>query len=66
MNPNRIIEATGSLKITVILLALLFLLVFLGTLYQVEHGIFGAQERFFFAWIVTAYFIPLPGGQLVL
>ncbi len=58
-----------SLRLTVVLLALGLLLVFAGTLAQVELGIWVVQEKFFRSfiaiWKVGPIFIPLPGGYLV-
>ena len=62
----RVVERIASLKLTVVLLALFFLLVLFGTLYQVDNGILRAQQKFFYSWFITQYLIPLPGGQLVL
>ncbi len=59
-------DILASMKLTVVLLLLLLVLTFLGTLYQVEHGIYAAQEKFFSAWFVLDYAVPLPGAQLVL
>lgn len=54
-------------RLTVYCLALLFILTFWGTVYQVEHGLYAAQERFYNSWlIIFAGFIPFPGTQLVL
>ncbi len=61
----RVLKVIGSLKITVVLLLVLFVLVLAGTLYQVEHGIFRAQRDFFDAFFVTVLPIPLPGAQTV-
>lgn len=56
-----------SIKLTVILLAVLMVLTFWGTLYQVEHGLFAAQEKFFTSWFVWVFnVIPFPGGKLTL
>jgi hypothetical protein len=42
-------------------------LTFWGTVYQVEHGLFAAQERFYNSWLIlVAGFVPFPGTQLVL
>ncbi len=57
----------SSLRITVSCLLLLFILVFWGTVYQVQHGLYLAQKYFFESfcfWIIRG--IPFPGGQLVL
>lgn len=56
----------GSLKLSVVLLAALVAVVFIGTLYQVDKGMYLAQEVFFFSWFTTQWIIPLPGGQLLL
>lgn len=60
----------GSLKLTVVLLALLALLTYVGTLSQVEHGLFVSQQRYFNSWLVLHPVrhlrIPLPGGQTVM
>ena len=56
-----------SISLTVICLALLMILTFWGTLYQVEHGLFAAQEKFFSSWLVWVFgVIPFPGAKLVL
>ena len=54
------------MKVTVVLLLLLALLVLLGTIYQVDNGVYRAQQEFFYAWMVTALVVPLPGAQLLL
>jgi hypothetical protein len=57
----------GSLKITVCALVLLFLLTLAGTLYQVSHGIYAAQEMFFRSWVVLIWgIVPFPGTVSVL
>lgn len=54
-------------RLTVYCLAFLFVLTFWGTVHQVEHGLYAAQERFFSSWfILMGGFIPFPGTQLVL
>lgn len=62
----------GSLRLTVVSLALAAVLVFIGTLAQVEAGIYAAQAKYFRSLLVlwtvpgTALQIPiLPGGYLV-
>jgi len=56
-----------SLKTTVVCLFLLLMLVFFGTLYQVEFGLHAAQERYFYSYgLLLGGFIPSPGGALVL
>jgi hypothetical protein len=56
-----------SLRMVVACLAILMVLVFWGTLYQVRFGLFAAQEKFFYSWIFFQFgWMPLPGAQLVL
>lgn len=55
-----------SLRLTVFCLLSLAALTVWGTFYQVGHGLYAAQERFFRAWIVLiAGVIPFPGVKLV-
>jgi hypothetical protein len=53
----------SSIRLTVICLSYLFVLVLAGTLYQVDHGIYDAQRRFFHAWILWLGPVPLPAAQ---
>ena len=69
----------GSIRLTVTLLTLSLLLVFFGTLDQVNIGIRGAQEKYFehvlalwrfpadwfFGEYLSWLFLPIPGGYLV-
>jgi len=60
----------GSFGLSCVLLLLLFLLTYLGTLHQVEHGLYRAQQVYFDSWWlqqpVGDASVPLPGGLLVL
>lgn len=65
--PAQFLRLFISLKTTVVCLFLLMLLVFLGTLYQVDYGLHAAQERYFYSWgLLLGGVFPLPGGALVL
>jgi len=56
-----------SVPLTVICLALLMILTFWGTLYQVEHGLYAAQEKFFSSYVILVFgVVPFPGAKLVL
>ena len=68
---DRLMVLLSSLGLSIVLFSLLMLLTYLGTLYQVEHGLFEAQKKYFeslflvhHAWGVLP--IPLPGAYLVL
>jgi hypothetical protein len=69
---SRLIKIFTSLRLTVVLLAFAILLVFIGTLAQVDEGLYNAQARYFRQWIVFGldifdHRIPLilPGGYLI-
>lgn len=72
MNLQKILDVLGSLKVTVACLVAGLLLVFFGTLAQVNQGIYDVQKQFFQSLIVywgppgADWHIPvLPGGYLV-
>ncbi|MGB9602727.1 MAG: ResB protein required for cytochrome C biosynthesis, partial [Limisphaerales bacterium] len=73
MLTEKIIDALTSIRLTVICLALAMVLVFLGTLAQVDKGIFIVQKEFFQSLIVFSdirilnHKIPIifPGGYLI-
>src|ERR1700727_2503748 len=72
MPAKKIINIFISLRLTVILLAFAILLVFIGTLAQVDEGLYNAQARYFRQWIIFGLDlfgrkIPLllPGGYLI-
>jgi hypothetical protein len=58
-----------SLKLTVVLLVLSMILIFAGTLAQVDLGIWVVQSQFFHSflaiWHVGPLYVPLPGGYLI-
>ncbi len=65
-----VLELLSSLKLTIVCLALAMIVVFVGTMAQVELGIHAAQARFFqsaFVWLPLGGFsVPvLPGGHLL-
>ena len=69
---DRLIAIFISLRLTVTLLAFAILLVFIGTLAQVDEGLYNAQARYFRQWIILGldvfgHRIPLllPGGYLI-
>jgi len=69
LNP---IKFFTSLRLTVVLLAFAIVLVFIGTLAQVDEGLYNAQARYFRQWLifglnVFGHKIPLilPGGYLI-
>ena len=69
---NQTVKVFTSLRLTVILLAFAIVLVFIGTLAQVDEGLYNAQARYFRQWIIFGLDlfgrkIPLilPGGYLI-
>ncbi len=64
---QRILSLLGSLRITVAGLFLLLILTVWGTLYQVDFGLYQAQERFYQSWfLMIGGVVPFPGAQLVM
>jgi len=74
----RVVAALGSLRLTVVLLALSIFLVFVGTLAQVDKGIWTVMEQYFRCWVawvdLKIFFardatvgggFPFPGGRLL-
>src|SRR5277367_6281011 len=69
---KKIIGIFTSLKLTCVLLAFAIVLVFIGTLAQVDDGLYAAQAHYFRQWIIVGAHllgkkIPLilPGGYLI-
>ena len=69
---NRIVSFFTSLRLTVVCLSLALLLVFIGTLAQVDQGLYVAQNRYFRSLLVywspkgADWGIPVfPGGYLL-
>jgi hypothetical protein len=69
---KKIVGFFTSLKLTVTLLAFAIVLVFVGTLAQVDEGLYQAQAHYFRQWVVVGMHlfgkeIPmiLPGGYLI-
>ena len=72
MPGKAIIRFFTSLRLTVVLLAFAILLVFIGTLAQVDEGLYNAQARYFRQWLIfgltlLGHKVPLilPGGYLI-
>jgi hypothetical protein len=65
-----VLDAVASLRLSCVLLALLGLLTWLGTLEQVDHGLYEVQKKYFESFVLVhdagAVSIPLPGANLVL
>jgi len=62
-----IIQRCASIKITVSCLSALFLLVFFGTIAQIDQGLYLAQARYFHSWyFLILGFLPFPGAKCVL
>ena len=61
----------ASYKLSCFLFLLLLLLTYLGTMNQVEHGLYQSQQKYFESfflvhWAFGAVPVPLPGGYLVM
>ena len=68
---KKTMDVLASFPLSCVLFLLLLLLTYLGTLYQVEHGLYQAQRRYFESlvlvhWAFGRFPIPLPGTYLLL
>jgi hypothetical protein len=67
---RRSFDVLSSLGLSCVLLLLLGLLTFLGTLDQVDHGLYDTQRKYFESFFLLHDFgpfaLPLPGANLVL
>ena len=64
---NWIVRFFTSYYLATACIALLMILTAMGTLYQVDQGLYAAKQKFFNSWFfVLAGFIPFPGARLVL
>ncbi len=68
---KRLFRLLGSYGLSCVLLALLLVLTYLGTLHQVEHGLYAAKQKYFASFLLIhrlfgAFPVPLPGGYLLL
>lgn len=68
---GKILDILGSFGLACILFLLALLLTFIGTLYQVDHGLYEAQRLYFDSFYVIHYFfdvvpVPLPGVFLIM
>ena len=62
-----IVKAVLHPAITLTCLLLLFALIFFGTLYQADHGLFEAQKKFFgYGIVLVGGYFPLPAASLVI
>lgn len=67
---RRLGRLFGSLELSCTLLVLLGVLTWLGTLAQVEHGLYEAQKTYFESYVLIHWLgsfpLPLPGANLLL
>ena len=68
---KKIFDFFASIGLSCVLFLFLLLLTYLGTLYQVEHGLYEAQKKYFESFFLIHYAfgaapIPLPGTYLLL
>lgn len=70
---RKIYDLFSSFGFATLLLTFLLIITLLGTLEQVEHGLFASQKKYFESWIITSidivdWHVPIlmPGGFLVM
>src|SRR6266581_741528 len=65
---DKVTKILTSMRLTVVCLGVAVVLVFIGTLAQVDEGLYQAQARYFKSWmIIRPLNLPLifPGGYLL-
>jgi hypothetical protein len=72
---NALVRLFSSFGLSVVLLVLLGVLTFLGTIAQVDHSLYDVQKRYFESWFLVhqlsvggdrVFALPLPGATLLL
>jgi hypothetical protein len=68
---SRVMDFLSGFRLSVLILFFMFLITWLGTLSQVEIGLFQSQKKYFESWIVAQpvfgpLHVPLPGGALLM
>ncbi|MHC5068030.1 MAG: cytochrome c biogenesis protein ResB [Planctomycetota bacterium] len=68
---RALLRLFGSVKLAVVLLVILLILTYLGTVAQVDHGLWAAKRRYFESWLILEEIggtplLPLPGGYLTM
>jgi len=67
MKSNPLFRFFGSYGLACALILVLFVLTFVGTLYQVNHGLYAAKQTFFNSWFLYLAGFPIfPGGVLAM
>lgn len=59
---SKLISSLSSLKLAVFCFLVLSILIIAGTFYQIENGLYLAQERFFNSWFIG----PFPSARLMM
>lgn len=63
---QRVVDVLASTKLAAAIIAYAFALVLFGTLYQWSATLYEAQTHVFYAWLLTEFGLPLPGGAMLL
>lgn len=67
LKKSTFVKTFASPKLTVVCLLILVVLVVWGTVYQADHGLYQAKQKFFNSWYLFLFgFIPFPGTVLVM
>ena len=68
--PKKIFAFFASFALTITLLVFLFLIILFGTFYQIDHGLYAAQQKYFDSVYVLhevgPITIPLPGAYILM
>ena len=63
---KKIFKLLSNPKLFVFTIIWMMVLVFIGTVAQKDMGLHLAQQKYFSNWIAWFWFVPMPGGRLVM
>ncbi len=64
---SPVVRVLSSVRVTVVCLLLLYFLTLVGTVAQIQEGLYLAQRRYFESFFFLAFgFLPFPGAQAVM
>ena len=66
IDTKKIFKLLSNPKLFVATIIWMMVLVFIGTVAQKDIGLYLAQQKYFSNWITWFWFLPMPGGRLVM
>ena len=60
---SPVVRVLSSVRVTVVCLLLLYFLTLVGTVAQIQEGLYLAQRRYFESFFLAFGFLPFPGRK---